>query len=379
MKLSHSKLSLLLKDPMSYYLKYKLGFSAIATKPALSLGSAVHWGLEHSTDDLSEYYDNPLDYSDEQALAEAMVHGYLKHKDEIFSMILSKRDGSKLNLVKETHEMFIEAPLKSYMHSDEDHKFIGIADLLLETDEGLVLIDYKTSSKAPEWNGYLDQIYRYIFMLKKVFPDKPVCKIGIVNLRKAALRKKVNESQQSWVARMKHEYDVNESAYIYVHMYEPEDLNATLVDSYIANLSKMADTAEMIEKNSAYYINFGCQMDYGKSEYYDIFYKTPNAFALYNISDTVFDDDGKLVQENNGGRRPCVEIDLNAIEDDMHTLNKYFKFKNAVLYLLDKGVINDFSKDLVFSALKKEYVTDDSLLNDYWEIMSKELSDGVVS
>lgn len=391
MKISHSKLALLLKDPMSYHIKYDIGISTIVEKSALSLGSAVHWGLEHGTDDLDEYYNDPAELSEEQALAESMVSAYLKHKDEIFDLVLSKKDGTKLKLLnktliakdgkeyainQETHELFIESELASLMHPDKPHQFIGIADLLLYTDEGIVLIDYKTSSKAPDWNGYLEQIYRYIFMLKSMFPNEKICKIGIINIRKAALRQKSNETIDSLYQRMKNEYVEHEQNYIYVHMFNQEDLNSDLVNAYIKNLSKMVDAAELIVKNKAYYINFGAQNDYGKAEYYDIFYKTPGAFALYDISDSVLSDKGKIITEKDGGRRPCNQADIDAIDNEK-IINKYDTFKNAVIAAVDK--INSFDKADVLKELETSSIIDHSLFNQYWDMLNLELSSGVLN
>ena len=56
MKLSHSKLGVILNCPMTYHLKYEEGISLKVTKSALAIGSAVHWGIEHNSEDLSEYY-----------------------------------------------------------------------------------------------------------------------------------------------------------------------------------------------------------------------------------------------------------------------------------------------------------------------------------
>lgn len=41
---------------MTFFLRYKCGINTKAKKPALEIGSAVHWGIEHATEDLSEYY-----------------------------------------------------------------------------------------------------------------------------------------------------------------------------------------------------------------------------------------------------------------------------------------------------------------------------------
>ena len=89
MKLSHSKLSTILSCPMTYYLSYIEGIQPIEEKAALAIGSAVHWGIEHNTEDLTEYYHSEeSQYTREQLLSEAMVHGYFKHKEEIFNQKL---------------------------------------------------------------------------------------------------------------------------------------------------------------------------------------------------------------------------------------------------------------------------------------------------
>lgn len=107
MKLSHSKLAKLISCPMSYRLTYELGIWTKVEKPALAIGSAVHWGIEHETDDLSEYFKEQGTfkqgdaYTREQVLAEAMVYGYLTHKDEILNRyLLTQTQAKSLNYLK---------------------------------------------------------------------------------------------------------------------------------------------------------------------------------------------------------------------------------------------------------------------------------------
>ena len=190
MKLSHSKLSCILSSPMEYNLNYIQGIKPKVIPKAFQIGTAVHWGLEHNTEDLTEYFKTECgvkesySYTPNQCLAESMVHGFLIRKDEIFKKILTNRSGETLTLENEQHELWLEADLPSFTHPDEPHKFVGQIDLLLLTDRGFVLLDYKTSSQKPEWEKYIDQIYRYIFLLKSLYPNVPIVKIGIINLIK---------------------------------------------------------------------------------------------------------------------------------------------------------------------------------------------------
>lgn len=365
MKLSHSKLGTILSCPMTYYLGYIEGIAKKDEKPALAIGSAVHWGIEHDTEDLTEYFikngtvksrDN---YTRDQLLAEAMVHGYRKHKDEIFEEMLTNNEtGEKYELLEETHELYVTGELPCAI-SDEPHKFVGIVDLLLLTNKGFIVIDYKTSSYAPNWNSYLDQIYRYIFMLNTMFPDVPIIKIGIINLRKTGIRQKKTENESQFLNRMKFEYDVNDENYVNYHEYEVSALNQQLVDDYTTNLAKQCDLAHMIDEKGIRFINFAAaEGTYGKSDFWDIFYRTPDAHVLYSIRDKVWNED----EQKFDARRDCRPIDMKLIDGKCFNHYEYFE------EIVSKHQINvalDYFLDEVKEAIKEEgydFVDDDLLV-----------------
>lgn len=370
MKLSHSKLTTILSCPMTYYLNYKQKIQLKIRPSALAVGSAVHWGIEHNTEDLSDYYNEEgsfkqqNNYSRDQILAEAMAHGYLKHKDELFDQILTDpQTGEKLDLLDESHEVYMTAKLKTFLQDHEDHDFEGIIDLLLLTNKGFIIIDYKTSSGSPDWDKYLDQIYRYIFLLRDSFPDVPVVKIGIVNLIKTQIRQKKTENELQFLQRMKMEYDINDENLINYHEYLPEQLDSHLVSAYLHNLSKMADMAQIIEDNHQWYINFAnANGVYGKSQYWDIFYETPGAEVLYNICDHIWDEDENQFVE----RRDCRAIDMKVI-DNNNVLNKYSKWKDEFVDFTNRANTKDFRK-----YLKNNFIVDESLLNLYEKTFYKE-------
>lgn len=365
MRLSHTKLTTILQCPMTYYLNYIAGIKPKKKAPALTLGSAVHWGLENATSDLEPYYKEEgsfkqsTEYTTEQVLAEAMVAGFLKKKESLFKEILRK-DGHDLTLIEEYHEVPFVAPLRTFLPDHDDHEFEGIIDLLLLTDEGFIVIDYKTSSQIPNWDKYLDQIYRYIFLLKKTYPDVPIVKIGIINLRKAMIRQKKNENDLQFRQRLRLEYEIDDGEYINYHEYLPETLDQQLIDRYILNLSRMADMAQIIDDNKVWYINFAEAMgQYGKSQYYDIFYQTEGAEVLYDIKDYVWNSETEQFDK----KRNCVSIDV-ILEND-RVINKYERFKE-----LFEGSRKSLDEFLI--ELKSQYITDDSLLEMYCETIEKE-------
>ena len=361
MRLSHSKLSLLLSNPMEYYLSYRMGISPKFEKPALSIGSAVHWGIEHDTEDLTEYFGDRNDYGRDQLMAEAMVHGYRFHKKEIFDELLTEKDGSKLELIQESHELFIDGKLKSFKYP-EPHLFVGIIDLLLLTNEGFIVVDYKTSSVVPDWDSYLDQLYRYIFLLQSEFPGVPVKKIAIINLRKTRAKATRGESNMSFLNRLKTDYELNDDSFVNWHVFDPLDLDAKFIEMYIDNLSRMADTAEMIDLNNMWFVNWSSTNSYGGSVYKDIIYHVPDCYVLYNIKDEIYDKYSKEVKKI----RDCKPLDMMVI-DKPNVLNKYSQFEANAMSLF--SVTGNVDKDELFKSLKKNFICDDSLLELYWETL----------
>lgn len=366
MRLSHSKLGLILTNPMEYFLSYRMGITPKVEKTAFAIGSAVHWGLEHNTEDLTEYFGSRLEYGRDQLMAEAMVHGYLTHKDEIFNELLTKSDGTKLELIQETHELFIDGKLKSFVNP-EPHVFVGIIDLLLLTNEGFIVVDYKTSSTVPDWNNYLDQLYRYIFLLKSEFPELPVIKIAIINLRKTRAKQVRGESNQSFLNRLRKDYEINDDSLVNWHIFDPSDLDEKFMSLYIDNLSRMADTANLIDVNNMWFANFSATNSYGGSVYKDIIYHTPDCYVLYNIKDEIWDKYENEVKHI----RDCKPIDMMVV-DRQDILNKYEQFEANAMSLF--SVSNNVDKDALFKHLKKNFVCDDGLLEQYWDTLLHKMS-----
>lgn len=365
--LSHSKLNTIMTCPMSYYLNYEQGISLKQPKSSFALGSAVHWGIEHNTEDLTEYWNKDFrtkdNYTKEQLLAEAMVHGYLKQKDSLFNEILTDPEtGEKLEILDEIHELALEEVLPSKRY-EGGYNFVGIIDLLLLTNKGFIIIDYKTSSTVPEWDKYLDQIYRYEYLLFKKFPEEPIVGVGIINLRKAAIRQKNNENEIDFLNRLKFEYELNEANYISSHMFRSRDIDMNLLNKYIENLRLEADTAQTIVDNKMYFINYSNAINmYGKSDYYDIFYHTPEAYKLYKIRDLIWDN--SLEEFRND--RDCNELDMQTIDFTKKILNHYKDFLELTNEFLEKENINVFNREeLLAYVTTSGYVIDNDLYNLY--------------
>lgn len=373
MNLSHSKLSLLLSNPAEYFISYKEGIYPKQEKTCFSIGSAVHWGLEHNTEDLKQYWDENggLDYKKngyghDQVLSEAMVHGYLINKEKLYRQILSDDNGVEAIIEDEQHELTLTAKLKSLMTPEYPHSFLGIIDLLLLTDKGFILLDYKTSSMRPDFDKYLDQIYRYIFLLNDNFPNIPIFKIGIINLRKTSIRQTKNESLDNYAKRLKYEYEINDEDLINYHQFEPSKLDKTLIDDYILNLSKMADCGQMIDTERAYYINYGAIEGPYRSQYWDLFHHTDKCWLLYRIKDRIYNPETSQFETS----RDCIELDMKCLEDN-RILNKYELFKHQAITLYQMN--GDVDKIRLFTHLIRNFTIDKSLLEKYWVTFEKDL------
>lgn len=383
MHLSHSGLQLLLTCPASYFLSKKQGISLKKEAKALQVGSAFHWGCEHNTEDLKGYLDeiDPFqnlynDFTKEVALATGMVHGYLKKKDSIYKQILKSYEGEDLTLVDEFHELDLVCDLPS-LRFEKNHEFHGIIDLLMLTDKGWIILDYKTSSMRPDFDKYLDQVLRYCWMVEQKFPEMPIYKVGIINVRKTGLKQRQGENEENYAMRIKREYDFDDCDLIEYHEFKPDDFEKSKMDLYIKNLSRMADFAQEIEDNNFWFINYGNAVSvYGKSEFWDLFYKTPDCKYLYKVYDPMFNTD--LGEMSN--YRDATDLDINSLEVP-NPLNHYETFKEAFNKLPMSQVPAlvlaqaEACRITCLKYCKEHYTTDDELLNRYWNELLRELND----
>ena len=367
---SHSRLNTLMSNPAEYYLSYVQGIKPKLTKSALSLGSAVHYGLEIESDDLTEYYKNSAsttkqdNYSDEQLLAESMCGAYFKRKDEIYKDLLKDLEtNEQLNIIDEQHELELVAKLKSLRYNDF-HSFMGIIDLLLLTNKGWILVDYKTSSLIPDWEKYKSQLFKYKLLLEQNFPGISLYKVAIINLRKTQIRRKKNENDDNFRMRLKNQYEIDDLLIGY-HIYEGKEFDDNTLSNYLNNLIGLIDASQMIIDNNNYFTNYSNIIGtYGPSQYAEIFYNEPENYLLYTIHDTIFDEfDNKILKD-----RDCVPIDMQVL-DHKNIMNKYSLFKEEAIKVfkdLDNIDFNKIDINPFLNDLKNKYICDDNLLNKYY-------------
>lgn len=361
MKFSHTKLTCGINNPMDYNLSYKIGMHVKEKPKYFSVGSAMHWGFENNTEDLTQWFkengtfEQQLTYSKEQEQAEAMCHGYFMNLDKIMDEVLKDYEsGKRVEVIEEFHELELTSKLKSLKDPNLEYEFMGIIDLLFLTDKGFIIIDYKSSSEIPDFDKYLDQIYRYRYLLNYVFPDVPIYKIGIINIVKSRIKKLKTENDEQFRQRWKNQYEVYPSHLINVHCFDNSKLDDEAFKEYILNFRRQADLVNSIDENGLYFINYQNAKEPYKSEYYDIYFNTPNAYLEYNIKDTILDPDNNVLLT----KRDCVRSDMEIINNVnvMYNYKQYEKEKIANLKLSDE----EFNK-----YIHSKYEVDDELLDLY--------------
>ena len=167
--------------------------------------------------------------------------------------------------------------------------------------------------------------------------------------------------------RLKLEYDLNDENYVNYHQYSMKDIDKKYMEKYISNLSKMCDLAYNIDKNKIWYINYNDVVNvYGKSEFYDIFYQTPDAYLLYKINDYIWNEEEQKFENS----RDCVPIDMLVLEKD-NIMNKYSLFKEEFNNIKENNP--DTTLEQFIDYIELNYLCDNNLLNKYVDTLIFEL------
>ena len=177
MKLSKSKVNCYLKCPREFKFQY---IDEIETKPNkyMALGSDVHLIAEKFTDKFEDDLEG-LDIQNELIkVAHDLDLGYglEEHID---------------NLGLFFKEVFVDGNYKLFSNEeyliDKKHRFSGICDIILEDENGqLVVIDYKTSNSS-SFSKYRLELCYYKLLVENVY-HKRVSGVGVFFTKNGRLR-----------------------------------------------------------------------------------------------------------------------------------------------------------------------------------------------
>ncbi len=176
MKLSKSKVNTYLKCPLEFKFQYIDEIEAEPNK-YMALGSDVHLIAEK----FSEKFGDDLDDVDiENELFQIAYDLDIGHADEHVE-----------NLSLFFRKFFVDNDYKLFSQEeyllDEDHRFSGICDIILEDKKGnLIVVDYKTS-KSSSFSKYRRELCYYKLLVEKVY-GKEVSDVGIFFTKNGRLR-----------------------------------------------------------------------------------------------------------------------------------------------------------------------------------------------
>ena len=177
MKLSKSKVNTYLKCPLEFKFQY-IDEIEVPSNKYMALGSDVHLVAEK----FSEKFEDNLDDVDIENELLKIAHeeniGYdlTDHIDNLGSFF-------KRAFVENDYKLFCQ---EEYI-VDEENRFSGICDIILEDENGeLIVIDYKTS-KSSSFSKYRLELCYYKLLVENVF-EKPVSRVGIYFTKNGRLR-----------------------------------------------------------------------------------------------------------------------------------------------------------------------------------------------
>lgn len=177
MKLSKSKVNTYLKCPLEFKFQY-IDEIEVPQNKYMALGSDVHLIAEKFT----EKFEDDLDGVD---IENELLR--IAHEQDIGYDLTGHID----NLGSFFREVFIENNYKLYSQEeyllDEKNRFSGICDIILEDENGeLIVIDYKTSN-SNSFSKYRRELCYYKLLVENVC-GRPVSSVGVFFTKNGRLR-----------------------------------------------------------------------------------------------------------------------------------------------------------------------------------------------
>ena len=177
MKLSKSKVNSYLKCPLEFKFQY-IDEIEVPQNRYMALGSDVHSIAEKFTEKFGDELENVNTHNELLKIAHELDIGYdlSAHIDNLASFF---------------DEMFVENDYKLFSNEeyllDEENRFSGICDIILEDENGdLVVIDYKTS-KSSSFSKYRLELCYYKLLVENVY-KKDVSNVGVFFTKNGRLR-----------------------------------------------------------------------------------------------------------------------------------------------------------------------------------------------
>lgn len=177
MKLSKSKVNSYLKCPLEFKFQY-IDEIEVPENKFMALGSDVHMIAEKFTEKFGDQIEDIDTHNELLKIAYDLDIGYdlTAHIDNLSSFF---------------DEIFVEQNYRLFSNEeyllDEKNRFSGICDIILEDENGdLVVIDYKTS-KSSSFSKYRLELCYYKLLVENVY-NRDVSSVGVFFTKNGKLR-----------------------------------------------------------------------------------------------------------------------------------------------------------------------------------------------
>ena len=164
-RLSKSAVNSYLKCPREFKYRYE-DRKPVKQSPHLKMGIDIHSIAEEFIKLWQE--DNSID------ILETLLKLESQYDEDYREHCLNLANFFKIKLIDENYSLFI-AEEKLY---SEKYDFSGLADIVLEKDDELIVIDYKTG-KAKSVHDYIMELSFYRMLIEEQYPSMKVRYAGI--------------------------------------------------------------------------------------------------------------------------------------------------------------------------------------------------------
>jgi len=261
--------------PYKEALRYREKLAPISIKRSLSIGTAIHKGLETwsipaALEALRLPYANSQEEQDENDLAEVTVKALLEGYSKVFEPFESHMPEYSFDLPM----------MNEYHHKSSSYRICGKIDDIATINDENWIVEYKTAGKldgAYMERLYLDsQITMYMLAAKRL-GWKPVGVIYRI-LRKPQLRKGKTESKEQFLNRLEKDIADRPDFYFTEQLLRRTDEDLEAFEKQLWDETHLAN--KLYKENKVYPHSANCNL-YGQCEYMPICTRQEGCEALY--------------------------------------------------------------------------------------------------
>lgn len=272
---THSRLKMRMNCPWKEHIRYERELVPIRRKEALSIGEAVHkgietWSLETALSCFDGIFPADQQEADELEVAKATVEGMLTGYFERYEPFEDHKPETEFKL-----PLVLKGGRKSRVHY-----IAGKIDDIVHTPQGDWLVEYKTASQLT--GSYFERLYldeqvsMYCYVLRRLGYNP----VGVIYrvIRKPTIKVRKNESIRQYTDRLIEEYRARPDFYFLEQkLYRTQDD----LDEFEIELRNKVQIFDRDKKSGLNFRNTSHCSDYGGCPYLPLCTRRSGAECLY--------------------------------------------------------------------------------------------------